>query len=150
MAYDPTKRHRKKGTVKRHELNDLAVFHSQKDSGERYKCSVINFKTNTNVVVNARLAHGIGKQSHKWNVHLLAIGRESNGKARFEVDEVPLSEPLAQHQLVDYLCDRHKEFAVKFQERNTLTNVAWLAVMNHDTISNEEIDAILTKQDAWG
>ena len=130
-------------------LKSLAVFHSQKDSGEKYTCMCVNFKTGDQIQVGQSLAFAIGKIRHKWNIHLIASGKESNGKARFEVDQVPITEPLLQSDLVEYLDWRHKDHAANFQKRNELTNVAWLAVPNGDDITNEQIDLILTKYGAW-
>lgn len=130
-------------------LKNLSVFHSQKDSGEKFTCNVVNFKTSRKVKVTKSMAFAIGEIKHEWNIHLIASGKESNGKLRFEVEEVPLSEPLLQSDLIDYLDWRHKEMAVKFKERNELTNVSWLAVMNGDSINDDQIDAILTKYGAW-
>lgn len=130
-------------------LKNLAVFHSQKDSGEKYTCMCVNFKTGEQIKVGQSLAFAIGKIRHKWNIHLIASGKESNGKERFEVDQAPITEPLLQSDLVEYLDWRHKEHADNFQKRNELTNVSWFAVPNGDDITNEQIDLILTKYGAW-
>lgn len=130
-------------------LQSLAVFHSQKDSAEKYTCLCVNFKTTEQIAVGTSLAFAIGEIRHKWNVHLLATGIESNGKKRLEVDCVPITEPLLQSDLVEYLDWRHKDLASKFSHRNELTNVAWLAVPNGDDISLEQIDEILTRYKAW-
>ena len=130
-------------------LKNLAVFHSQKDSTEKYTCLCVNFKTAEQIAVGASMAFAISEIRHKWNIHLLATGIESNGKKRLEVDCVPITEPLLQSDLVEYLDWRHKDLASKFRERNELTNVAWLAVPNGDDISLEQIDEILTRYKAW-
>ena len=130
-------------------LKDLTVFHSKRTSGEKFTCEVINFKTASKCNVGQSMAFAIGEIKHKWNIHLIASGVESNGKKRFEVDEVPITEPLLQSDLVEYLDWRHKEHAIKFQQRNELTNVSWLAVPNGTSISDEQIDSILTKYGAW-
>ena len=44
----------------------------------------------------------------------------------------------------------HQDFADKKFNKNHLTNMAHIASIDHQTLTNEEIDAILTKQDAWG
>lgn len=130
-------------------LKNLAVFHSKKDCGEKFTCIMVNYKTANQVTVGTSMAFAVGEIKHKWSIHMLAIGIESNGKRRFEVDEVALTEALFQHQLVDYLNEQHKELEAKFKERNKLTNTAWLAVPNGDSIGNDKIDAILTKYVAW-
>ena len=130
-------------------LKNLAVFHSQKDSGEKYTCLCVNFKTGEQIQVGQSMAFAISEIRHKWNIHLIASGKESNGKARFEVDQVPITEPLLQSDLVEYLDWRHKDHAANFEKRNELTNVSWLAVANGDDITNEQIDLILTKYGAW-
>ncbi|APC46255.1 hypothetical protein [Pseudoalteromonas phage PHS3] len=130
-------------------LKNLAVFHSQKDSGEKYTCLCVNFKTGEQIKVGQSMAFAISEIRHKWNIHLIASGKESNGKTRFEVDQVPITEPLLQSDLVEYLDWRHKEHAANFEKRNELTNVSWLAVPNGDDITNEQIDLILTKYGAW-
>ncbi|AQN32318.1 hypothetical protein [Pseudoalteromonas phage PHS21] len=130
-------------------LKSLAVFHSQKDSGEKYTCMCVNFKTGEQIKVGQSMAFAISEIRHKWNIHLIASGKESNGKTRFEVDQVPITEPLLQSDLVEYLDWRHKEHAANFEKRNELTNVSWLAVANGDDITNEQIDLILTKYGAW-
>ena len=60
-----------------------------------------------------------------------------------------LTEPLLQSQLVDYLNEAHEALAEEFKQRNELTNLCWLAVPNGDSISNEQIDNILTVKRAW-
>lgn len=130
-------------------LKNLAVFHSKKDTGKTFTCTMINFKTAKQVIVGQSMAFAVSEIKHKWSIHMIAIGTESNGKKRFEVEEVVLPEPLFQHQLVDYLNDQHEALRVEFEKRNKLTNLAWLAVPNGDSISNEQIDAILTKYEAW-
>lgn len=130
-------------------LRNLAVFHSHRDRGEKYTCSIVNIKTVSSVTVSQSMAFAIGEIRHKWNVHLLAIGVDGSGKGYFKVDEVAISEPLLQSQLVDYLDWRHKDFVDKSFNKNHLTNVAWLAVPNGDSISNEQIDNILTKYEAY-
>ncbi len=130
-------------------LKNLAVFHSQKDAGEQFSCTCLNFKTAKKVLVGKSMALAIADIRHKWNVHLIASGIESNGKKRFEVDQVPITEPLLQSDLIEYLDWRHKELAESFKNRNQLTNVSWLAVPNGDEISDEQIDIILTNNEAW-
>jgi hypothetical protein len=131
-------------------LKDLAIWHSELDRDNDYTAELINYKQARSITVGQSMAHVLTKVRHKWNVHLLAIGIESNGKSRFEVDEVPITEPLLQADLVEYLDWRHKEFAKEFEQRNKLTNVAWLAVPNGEQITNEQIDEILTKFKGWG
>mgnify|MGYP000424558645 FL=1 len=87
-------------------LKNLAVFHSQKDSGEKYTCMCVNFKKGEQIQVCQSLAFAIGEIRHKWNIHLIASGKESNGKSRFEVDQVPITEPLLQSDLVDLQIQR--------------------------------------------
>lgn len=130
-------------------LKNLAVFHSKKDCDKKFTCIMVNYKTAKQVTVGQSMAFAVGEIKHKWSIHMLAIGVESNGKKRFEVEEVALPEPLFQHQLVDYLNEHHEALRVKFEERNKLTNLAWLAVPNGDSIDNDQIDAILTKYGAW-
>ena len=130
-------------------LKNLAVFHSQKDSGEKYTCLCVNFKTGEQIQVGQSMAFAISEIRHKWNIHLIASGKESNGKTRFEIEQVPITEPLLQSDLVEYLDWRHKDHAANFERRNELTNVSWLAVPNGDDITNEQIDLILTKYGAW-
>ena len=120
------------------------------DHAKRAKEGImVNYKTTNKVTVGQSMAFAVGEIKHKWSIHMLAIGVESNGKKRFEVEEVALPEPLFQHQLVDYLNEHHEALKVKFEERNKLTNLAWLAVPNGDSIDNDQIDAILTKYGAW-
>ena len=130
-------------------LKNLAVFHSQNANHEKYTAELVNYKTARSTDVGLSMAGAITKIRHLWNIHLIAVGVESNGKSRFEVEEVKLTEPLYQSQLVDYLNDAHDDLAEDFKQRNTLTNLCWLAVPNGDSISNEQIDAILTKYEAW-
>ncbi len=130
-------------------LRNLAVFHSQKDAGKQFTCICLNFKTGNNIALGKSMAFAISEIRHKWNIHLIASGVESNGKKRFEVDQVPITQPLLQSDLVEYLDWRHKDLAENFKKRNELTNVSWLAVPNGDEITNEQIDLILTKYKAW-
>lgn len=126
-------------------LNNLAVW---RDESQK-KAEVVDYKHCRNVVITDSIVKAITEVRHKWNIHLIAIGHESNGKLRFKVEEKPITEPLLQEQLVDYLVSEHEILAAEFSERNTLTNVAWLAVPNGNTITTEQIDAILDYKDAW-
>lgn len=130
-------------------LKDLAVFHSEHENSDKYTAHMVNYKTTSKQKVSQSMAFALNNIRHKWNVHLLAIGVESNGKSRFEIDYVKIKEPLLQSDLVDYLNDRHDEFAEQFKKRNTLTNLAWLAVPNGNDVEPEQIDSILTKFGAW-
>lgn len=130
-------------------LKNTAVFHSRKNEGDKYTCIVIDYMTARKLTVGRSMAFAIGEIRHKWNIHLIAVGVESNGKSRFEVDEVPITEPLLQSQLEEYLNWRHEELISEFEQRNQLTNAVWLAVPNGDSITNEQIDAILTRYDGW-
>ena len=94
-------------------LKNLAVFHSQRDSKEKYTAHVVNFNSGKSLTVGESMAFAIGKMRHKWNVHLLAIGEDANGKNYFKCDEVAITEPLLQSDLVEYLDWRHKEFVEK-------------------------------------
>jgi hypothetical protein len=129
-------------------LKDLAVWHDEKSDAE-YTSEIINYKRCRSIDIGLSMINAIIKVKHKWNIHLIAIGHESNGKRRFEVQEHAISEPLLQSQLVDYLNAVHAEFAEKFATRNTLTNVAWLAVPNGDTITTEQVEAVISYKDAW-
>jgi hypothetical protein len=130
-------------------LKNLAVFHSQSELNDGFTCIVVNYKTAKQVTVGQSMAYVISEVRHKWAIHMIAVGVESNGKSRFEVEEMVLPVPLLQSQLVDYLNEHHQALADEFAKRNKLTNLAWLAVPNGDSISNEQIDKILTKYKAW-
>lgn len=41
-------------------LRNLAVFHSQKDRGEKYTCTCVNFKNGNSIAVGQSLAFTIG------------------------------------------------------------------------------------------
>lgn len=130
-------------------LKNLAVFHSQTDDNEKYTAHMLNFKTGRCIDVGYSMAKAVSEIRHLWSIHLIAVGVEKNGKSRFEVEEVKLTEPLLQSQLVDYLNEAHNALAEEFKQRNELTNLCWLAVPNGDSISNEQIDNILTVKRAW-
>lgn len=130
-------------------LRGLAIFHSEHDNNEDYAAHVVNYKTASKHRVGESMAFALNSVRHLWNVHLLAIGRESNGKNRLEIDYAKIKQPLLQSDLVEYLNERHNEFAEQFKQRNTLTNLAWLAVPNGDDVEPEQIDNILTKFGAW-
>lgn len=130
-------------------LSRLAVFHSQNANTEKFTAEIINYKSGRSIDVGYSMAKSIEKIRHLWNIHLIAVGVESNGKSRFEVEEVKIKEPLLQSQLVDYLNEAHGELAESFRERNQLTNLCWLAVPNGDSISDEQIDNIITIKGAW-
>ena len=131
-------------------LRNLAVFHSQTNLDEGYSCIVLNYKRCKKVKVGQSMAIAMTEIKHKWNVHLLAIGLESNGKKRFTIDEVPICEPLFQHDLVDYLNERHKLLADEFKAKgNKLTNLAWLAVPTGGIVSTKEVENIIDNFKAW-
>lgn len=130
-------------------LKNLAVWHSQISGNEKFTAEILNYKTSRSIDVGYSMAKAVSEIRHLWNIHLIAVGIERNGKSRFEVEEVKLTEPLLQSQLVDYLNEAHNALAEEFKQRNELTNLCWLAVPNGDSISNEQIDNILTVKRAW-
>lgn len=129
-------------------LKDLGVWHDEKCDAE-YTSEIINYKRCRPIDVGLSMINAIVKVKHLWNIHLIVIGRESNGKRRFEVEEHAIPEPLFQSDLVSYLNEAHKEFAGQFAARNELTNVAWLAVPNGNTATGEQIEAIINYKGAW-
>lgn len=130
-------------------LKNLAVFHSQNASNEKYTAELINYKTARSIDVGYSMAKAVTEIRHKWTVHLIAVGFESNGKERFEVDDKPITEELYHWQLVDYLNSEHEILANEFKARNNLVNLCWLAVPNGDILDLEQIDNILTVRRAW-
>lgn len=72
-------------------LRNLAVFHSQRDNQEKYTAHVVNTKNGSDLTVGQSMAFAICKIRHKWNVHLLAIGEDTNGKNYFKCDEVAIT-----------------------------------------------------------
>lgn len=130
-------------------LKNVAVYHSQRNIDNKYTCCTVNVKSGNEIPTGESMAFAIIQVRHKWSIHLLAIGEDDNGRKYFKVDEVVLSDELYQHQLVEYLDWRHKDFVQKSFNKNHLTNVAWIASPNGELLTDEQIDNILTKQGGY-
>lgn len=130
-------------------LKNVAVYHSERDKGKRISCCTVNFKTANEIPTGSSMARVLVNMRFKWNIHLLAIGIDNDGRKYFKVDEVPVTKELHQHDLVEYLEWRHDDFVTKSFNKNHLTNKAWIAVPNGDSLTNEQIDNILTKQEGY-
>lgn len=132
-------------------LRNLCVWHSQRTESE-YTAEVVNYKTLKSEDVGRSMVFAITKVRHKWQILLLAIGEDDNGKKYFKVDPVQIKHEMFQSDLAEYLDKRHKDFIAKSFNKNHLTNVAWLAVPNGseaDAITDEMIDKLITHKDAW-
>ena len=132
-------------------LRNLGVWHSQRTESD-YTAEVINYKTLKKEDVGPSMVFAITKVRHLWQMLLLAIGEDDNGKKYFKVDPVQIKHEMYQSDLAEYLDKRHKDFIAKSFNKNHLTNVAWLAVPNGqaaDSITDEQIDKIITANEAW-
>lgn len=130
-------------------LKNVAVFNSQIKEGDKPVCTLIDFKNMHQLKVTTAFDFAITKTRHKWSVNLIAVGKESNGKKRFEVEEISLNDEVYHDQLIDYVNEVHKALAERFSIRNELTNVAWIASPIGQEINNETIDQVLTRYRAW-
>lgn len=132
-------------------LKNLGVWHSQRTESE-YTAEVINYLHLKKEDIGQSMAFAITKVRHKWQILLLAIGEDDQGKKYFKVDPVQLKHEMYQSDLAEYLDARHKEFIAKSFNKNHLTNVAWLAVptgSEADRVTDEQIDRIITFNEAW-
>ena len=157
MAKQIKKRNKKynamKGAVKSAKvgLKNLGVWHSQRTESE-YTAEVVNYKALKSEDIGRSMAFAITNVRHKWQILLLAIGEDDNGKKYFKVDPVQVKYEMYQADLAEYLDQRHKDFINKSFNKNHLTNVAWLAVMtgsDADSITDEMLDKLITHKDAW-
>lgn len=132
-------------------LRHLAIWHSEKSTGD-YTAEVINTKTLKSERIGQSTAFALNNIRHKWQILLLAIGEDNNGKKYFKVDPVQLKTEMLQSDLVEYLNKRHKSFIEKSFNKSHLTNVAWFAQPNGwetDRLSDEVIEKLIDKKEAW-
>lgn len=132
-------------------LRNLGVWHSQRTESD-YTAEVVNYKTLKTEDVGRSMVFAITNVRHLWQILLLAIGEDDNGKKYFKVDPVQIKTEMYQSDLSEYLDKRHKDFIAKSFNKNHLTNVAWLAVPNGqaaDAITDEMIDKLITNKGAW-
>ena len=132
-------------------LKNLAVWHSQKTESD-YTAELVNVKTYRTIPVGESTVFAITKIRHKWQVLLLAIGIDNDGRKYFKVDPVQVVNEMYQSDLAEYLDKRHKGFVAKSFNKNHLTNVAWIAVPNGfeaDKITDQQIDELITEKEAW-
>ena len=157
MAKQTKKRNNKynpiKGAVKSAKvgLKNLGVWHSERTESE-YTAEVVNYKRVKDEHLGQSLAYAIMNIRHKWQILLLAIGEDDNGKKYFKVDTVQIKHEMYQSDLAEYLNQRHKDFIAKSFNKNHLTNIAWLAVMigeQADSITDEMLDRLITYKEAW-
>ena len=132
-------------------LKNLAVWHSQKTESD-YTAELVNVKTYRTIPVGESTVFAITKIRHKWQVLLLAISIDNDGRKYFKVDPVQVVNEMYQSDLAEYLDKRHKDFVSKSFNKNHLTNVAWVAVPNGfeaDKITDQQIDELITEKGAW-
>lgn len=132
-------------------LRNLGVWHSQRTESE-YTAEVVNYKTLKSEDVGRSMVFAITNIRHNWQILLLAIGEDDNGKKYFKVDPVQIKHEMFQSDLAEYLDKRHKDFIAKSFNKNHLTNVAWLAVMigsDADKITDKMLDDLITFKNAW-
>ena len=132
-------------------LKNLGVWHSEKTESD-YTAEIVNYKHLKNEHIGQSMAHAVIDIRHKWQILLLAIGKDDNGRKYFKVDPVQIKHEMYQADLAEYLDQRHKDFINKSFNKNHLTNVAWLAVMNGsdaDSITDEMLDKLITFKNAW-
>ena len=132
-------------------LRHLAIWHSEKTTGD-YTAEVINTKSLKPEPIGQSVAFALNKIKHRWQILLLAIGEDSNGKKYFKVDPVQLKTEMLQSELVEYLNDRHKSFIEKSFNKSHLTNVAWVAQPNGwelDNFTDDDLSRIIDIKDAW-
>jgi len=132
-------------------LRHLAIWHSEKTTGD-YTAEVINTKSLKPEPIGQSVAFALNKIKHRWQIFLLAIGEDSNGKKYFKVDPVQLKTEMLQSELVEYLNDRHKSFIEKSFNKSHLTNVAWVAQPNGwelDNFTDDDLSRIIDIKDAW-
>lgn len=153
----PAKRNKKYNKMKgalasaRVGLRHLAVWHSHNTEAD-YTAELVNIKSCNTIPVGESTVFAITKVRHKWQILLLAIGEDDNGKKYFKVDPVQVVNEMYQSDLAEYLDSRHKEFVAKSFNKNHLTNVAWVAVPNGfeaDNITDHQIDKLITAKGAW-
>lgn len=157
MAKQTKKRNKKynsmKGAVKSAKvgLRNLGVWHSEKTEAE-YTAEIVNYKHLKNEPIGQSMAHAVINIRHKWQILLLAIGEDDNGRKYFKVDPVQIKHEMYQADLAEYLDQRHKDFINKSFNKNHLTNIAWLAVptgKDADSITDEMLDKLITFKNAW-
>lgn len=68
-------------------LKNLAVWHSQKTESD-YTAELVNVKSYRTIPVGESTVFAITKIRHKWQVLLLAIGIDNDGRKYFKVDPV--------------------------------------------------------------
>lgn len=132
-------------------LKNLGVWHSERTESE-YTAEVVNYKYVKDEPLGQSLAYAIMNIRHKWQILLLAIGEDDNGKKYFKVDPVQIKHEMYQSDLAEYLDKRHKDFIAKSFNKNHLTNIAWLAAPNGeqaDSITDEMLDRLITYKKAW-
>lgn len=113
---------------------------------------MVNYKALKSEDIGRSMAFAITNVRHKWQILLLAIGEDDNGKKYFKVDPVQVKHEMYQSDLSEYLDKRHKDFISKSFNKNHLTNVAWVAIPNGqeaDSITDEMLDNLITFKNAW-
>ena len=132
-------------------LRHLAVWHNHNTESE-YTAEIVNVNSFKSLDIGKSMAFAVTQVRHKWQILLLAIGEDDNGKKYFKVDPVQVINEMYQSDLAEYLDQRHKDFVAKSFNKSHLTNVAWLAMPNGieaDNLSDKQIDELITAKGAW-
>lgn len=128
-------------------LKDLGVWSDVKNLD--YKCEVVNYKTGKSLTPSDVMKTSIANVRYFWNIQLVVVGCESNGKQRIEIASLQSEREYYHDELIPKLKSEHEKLAADFAQKNKVTNLCWLAVPNGVDVNEECIWSLIESRNSW-
>jgi len=132
-------------------LRNLGVWYDYRSEG-KYPFKLVNVQTRNPIKLTDVIAFTLKDLKHKWQMILINTGKDDQGEVSFNYDTVQIKEYMFQHELVEYLRERHTDFAVNHSGLTEVDNYCWLAVpigSCADELTELDIYNIVDKMEGW-
>ncbi len=131
------------------ELSNLVIAAIADDEVSEPTVKVTNLKGDE-LKVSTAVAMAASNFSYKWDITLAVGCYDSKGYKEIKFDYVPLLTPIKQRDLNAYLNERHTDFINDLRNKNVRIHfVGWTARANGRGLTDNEIDVIFDKLNAW-
>lgn len=135
----------------RNKMKNMGVWYDYRTEG-RYPFKLLNVKTVDQIKLTDINTTTLKEFKHKWQIILINTGKDDTGAVSFNYDRVQITEYMFQRDLVEYLRERHTEFAVEHSGLADIDNYCWLAIPNGadaDELTELDIYRVIDKMEGW-
>ena len=94
-------------------------------------------------------ANALTQNAYHWTLHLAGFGRKENGQEYMEYEVIKTHGKYRQAELVSYLNDRHQAF-LEGMNKSCLVGAGWVATMSQKELTEDQLNTIFTRLNAWG